>query len=328
MLLPLGLSAQRTNYLAVLDMSSSARTAGLGMDFLSVADGDGSVALDNPCFIPGVDGRLTLNYVDLFNGANFGQVAYGKHWDKVGDFLFGLRFNSYGTFEGFDEMEHETNRFFAADYAFLIGWGRHIDSCFSIGVNLKPTLSQYAHYTAFALAMDIAGSYTSRSKRFSATLMGRNIGAQLATFNGSTEKLPFELSLGLSYKLENAPFRLYFAATELQHWHLRYDDPLNPVSTSDPYTGEWSQEGFLHKAADLTFRHAVFGIELNISKVFYARLGYNYRKSVENHGTDNINTSGFSYGLGLQKKRFSIDLARNNYYLGKAPTYVTLAIKL
>ena len=328
-MLPWAAMGQQTRYLSVLDQPSSARAAGLGMDYLSLWDDDPWTAFDNPSFISERSrNRLMLNYESMFAGAHFGSAAYGMHINRLGDFLFGLKFNSYGTFEGYDETETSTGRFFAADYAFSIGWGFHIDSCFSIGVSLKPTVSQYAHYTGFALALDVAGSYTSPSRRFSATLMGRNIGAQLATFDGTAEKLPFELSAALSYKLENAPFRFYLAVTELQRWNLRYDDPINPASTYDPYAGEWSQEGWLHKAADLTFRHDIFGVELTIRNIFFARVGYNYRQSVENHGTQNLNTTGFSYGIGLRMKKFECSFARNNYYLGKAPNYLSLALRL
>lgn len=313
--------------LSVLDMPSSARTAGLGMDYLALYDNDLTIGFDNPSLLnQRVHNRLLVNYVGLFDGSNFGAVAYGRHFDKIGDFLFGLRFNSYGSFEGYDQNDQSTGSFFAADYVFSVGYGKRIDSCFSIGVNLKPTLSQYEHYTAFALAMDVMGSFVSRSKAFAATIAARNFGAQLASFDGSVEKLPFELSFALSYKLENAPFRFFFAANELQRWNLRYDDPLHPLISYDPYTQTYTQETWIHRTSDLLFRHAVFGVELSINQVFFARIGYNYRKSAENYGTTNLNTTGFSYGFGIRKKRFEFAFARNNYYLGKAPNYITLQL--
>lgn len=315
--------------LSVLDMSSSARTAALGMDYLALSDNDLSIGIDNPSFIDQkYHNTLILNYVGLFRGANFGAVSYGRHIKNLGDFLFGLRFDSYGTFKGYDETEVPTGSFFAADYVFSVGWGRHIDSCFSLGVNFKPVLSQYEGYTAFAFGLDVAGSYVSPSKQFASTLMARNIGAQIFTFDGTTEKLPFELSLALSYKLANAPFRFYFAATELQKWDLRYDDPLHPLTAYDPYDDTYTTETWLHEALDKTFRHAVFGVELTFNNVFFARVGFNYRQTQETYGISNINTSGFSYGFGLRKKKFEVAFSRNNYYLGKAPNYLTVALRL
>jgi len=316
--------------LSVLDMPTSARASALGMDYLSLCDReDITVGFDNPSMLnEDIHNKLMINYVGLFSGINYGAFAYGHTFAKTHHFIFGLRFNTYGTFEGYDPNDQSTGKFFASDYVFSVGYGHRVTEHITIGANFKPTLSQYEKYTAFTLAFDLMGSYTSTDKLFSATLAARNFGAQLASFNGTEEKMPFELSAALSYKLENAPIRFFFAATELQRWNLRYNDPLNPLSTYDPYTSTWSQESFIHKASDLSFRHAVFGAELTINKVFFARLGYNYRKSVENHGTENLNTSGFSYGFGLHLKKFDFDFARNNYYLGKAPTYLSLSFNL
>lgn len=314
--------------LSVLDMSSAARTAGLGMDYLALYDNDVSIGIDNPSMI---DTRyhktLTLNYVNLFTESHFGAVSYGLHTTKMGDFLFSLRFDSYGKFNGYTEEEVSTGTFSAADYVFSVGWGRHIDSCFSIGVNFKPVISQYDQYTAIAIGVDVAGSYVSSSKRFASTLMARNIGAQVLTFNNTTESLPFELSASLSYKLKNAPFRFFFAATELQKWNIRYDDPLNPVSVYDPYEGTYTKETWVHKNFDILFRHTLFGVELSLKQAFFLRLGYSYRQMVEMHGTNNLNTSGFSYGFGLRKKKFELSYARNNYHLGQAPNYLTFSLR-
>lgn len=315
--------------LSVLDVSSSARTAALGMDFLSIWDNDDRlIGIDNPSFLTdSYHNSISLNYVALFSGANFGAVSYGRSFNKVGNFLVGLHFNSYGRFDGYDENEVSEGKFFAADYALSFGWGRPIDSNFFIGVNFKPLLSQYETYTAFAFALDVAGSYVSTSRRFSTTLIARNSGAQLATFNGNVESLPFELALGLSYRLENAPFRFFFTAADLQKWNLRYEDPLNPIVTYDPYTGTYSKETWAHEAFDKLFRHAIIGVELSLKNAFFARVGFNYRQMKETAGVSNFNTSGFSYGFGIRKKRFDFGFARNNYYLGKAPNYITLSLR-
>ena len=173
------------NTLSLLKMPSSAHTAALGVNYLPLfAPYDLNVGLDNPSLIsPHYDRRLTLNYVGLFSGSNFGSVAYGLDTRRLGAFLLSFHFNSYGRFQGFDEEELEHGTFGASDVAFSVAWGMNIDSNFSIGASLRPVLSQYESYTAFALALNVAGSYISDDKRFAATVQGRNIGAQLATFD-------------------------------------------------------------------------------------------------------------------------------------------------
>lgn len=315
--------------LSVLDMPTSARTAALGMDYLSLYDNDLGVAVNNPSFIDKrYHNQLMLSVANLFAGSNLASVSYGYHAGKMCDFVFSLHFNSYGRFDGYTAEEMPTGKFFAADYSVGIGWGMHVDSVISIGASLKPTVSQYESYTALALAIDLAGSYVSRDKSLSATLIGRNAGAQFKTFDGMTEKLPFELSAALSYQLKNAPFRLFLSATELQHWNLGYDDEFNPTSQTDPFTGERKEQSSFARALDNTGRHAIVGVELTIRQVLMARVGFNYRRSKETKGTTNINTSGFSYGLGVKMRRLHMDVGRNNYNLGKAANYITLRVDL
>ena len=314
------------NTLSLLDRSGSARTAGLGFDYLSLYDCGVALALDNPSLITaGLHNQASLSYINMFRGGNMGSLAYARTLGRGGTFVFGFHFNGYGRFEEYDEEETYLGDFTAADYALSVGWGLWIDSNFSLGANFKPVLSQYERYTAVAVAFDLAGSYTSDNRRFAATLMARNIGAQIVTFDETVERLPFELSASLSYKLKNAPFRLFFAATELQRWDLRYDDELNPTSQTDPFTGEVSEESWLKGTLDNLMRHTLFGVELNLGRAVFARVGYSYRQAMETVGADAFNMSGFSFGLGVRGKRWEFSYARSNYHLGQAPNYFTLS---
>lgn len=316
------------NTLTLLDLSSQARTSGLGFDYLSVYDLDPTVAIDNPSLLRReMAGVGSLSFVSLFQGSMMGTLAYGHHFETLGTLMFTFRFNNYGRFDGYDEEERATGKFSAADYAFTVGWGMWIDSNFSVGANFKPVLSHYESYTAVAMAFDVAGSYVSDNRRFAATVMGRNIGAQLSTFDGTRETLPFELSAEISYKLAKAPFRFFFAATELQRWDLRYEDPFNPTSTVDPFTGEVTEEGWLKGVADNLLRHTQLGVELNLGKVFKARVGYSYRQTAEMSGLDALNMSGFSFGIGIHTKRFDFAYSRRNYHLSQAPDFFTLSYR-
>lgn len=314
--------------LTLLDRGSGARTAGLGMDWLPVFDADLTVALDNPSLIsPAIARSAELSYIGMFGGGSMGSLAYAHSFNKAGTFTFGFHFNGYGRFEEWDEEENYLGDFTAADYALSVGWGLWADSNFSVGANFKPVLSHYAEYTALAVAFDVSGSYTSDSRRFVASLMARNIGAQLLTFDETVEHLPFELSAALSYKLQKAPFRVFFAATELQRWDLRYDDPLNPTSTTDPFTGEVTEQKPFVGFMDNLMRHTHFAVELDLAGKLFARLGYSYRHGAEMRGADALNLSGFSFGIGLRVKKFEFSYARNNYHLVQAPNHFTLTYR-
>ena len=311
------------NTLSLLQMPSSARSAGLGFNYLSIYDPvDVHIGIDNPSLIStSYDKRLGINYVAMFGGGNFASVNYGRDFHRFGTFLFGIQYNGYGRFEGFDENELPQGTFSASDIALHVGWGLNVDSCFSIGASFRPILSQYERYTAFAVAFSVAGTYVSPNKQFAATVQARNIGAQIATFNGSSESLPFDLSATLSYKLSKAPFRVFFALDNLTRWNLGYDDALNTETEIDPITGQEISKPWYNSigdALDLVARHAIIGLELNVAKVLYARVGYRYRQAAEMDATErtSFNASGFSYGFGLRTKKFEFSYARNmrNYF--------------
>ena len=330
-LLPFVLKAQGSSSTAysVLDMPYSARSAGVGFDFLSLYDDDITLTLGNPSLITDRhNNMLAVGFMNLFAGSNFGTVAYSHDFKHLGAFTFGLMYDSYGRFEGYDETDTPTGSFSAADYVFSIGWGRAVDEYVSIGANFKPVLSHYESYTAAAFAIDLAATYMSLDKSFSATFMARNIGAQVATFAGIDERLPFELSVAGSYKLQDAPFRLMFALTELQTWDLTYDDPLNPTTHTDPFTGEVTGPTAFASFADKLFRHFNAGIELNIKKTVFARLGYSYRQMVEMTAADAFNLSGFSVGFGIHGKKFDFAFSRNGYHLSQAANYINLSFRL
>ena len=294
------------NTLTLLDLSSQARTSGLGLDYLSVYDTDPVVGIDNPSLLRReMTGIGSLSFVSLFRGSMMGTLSYGHHFENVGTFMFSFQFNNYGRFDGYDEEEISTGKFSAADYAVSVGWGMWLDSNFSVGATFKPVFSHYESYSAFAVAFDVAGSYVSDDRRFAATVMGRNIGAQLATFDGTRETLPFELSAELSYKL--APFRFFLAANELQRWKLSYEDPLSPTTTTDPFTGEVTKEGWAKGVFDNLLRHMQVGVEINIGKALFARVGYSYRQ--------------------IHTKRFDFAYSRRNYHFSQAPDFFTLSYK-
>ena len=331
------------NTLTLLDLGSGARAAGLGFDYLVIAEGDITMALDNPSTLclwdDGGNHRLggqqaSLTYTSLFAGSAMGTLAYSTDFSgRISPMLFAFRFNNYGSFEGYDEEEISTGSFRAADYAVSVGYsipvarGLGDGQQLNFGVTMTPVFSQYERYRAFALSFDLVLGYFHAERGFAAAVAARNIGAQLSTFDGTGENLPFELSAEMSYKLAKAPFRLFLGLNELQRWDLRYEDPLSPTTTVDPFTGEVKEEGWIAGMADNLMRHVQAGVELNIGKALFVRLGYSYRQSAEMRGLEGLNASGLSFGLGIHTKRFDFAYARRNYHLSQAPDFFTLSYR-
>ena len=314
-----------------LNYTNSARIAGMGGNFLAINDNDITLTLANPSLItPAMSNNLAFSYVNNPGGINYGYVAYARSFSKAGSFTGNLQYINYGNFIGADAAGNLTNDFSAAEYALTIGWGRQLSPLFSIGANGKLIYSQLETYHSFGIAVDIAGTYTSKDQSFNASLIGRNIGTQLVPFlPGKYEPLPFQLQIGLSEQLKHIPLRFSQLVTNLQRWDLTYLDPTDPANIPDPITGEVKQKTGIGKIADNAMRHIVLGAELTIAKVVSVRLGYNYQRRQELKINGKAGMAGFSLGAGLRVKMFNLSYTYGNDQAGSPNrNYITLAVNL
>jgi hypothetical protein len=311
-----------------LNLTSSPRIASMGGDFLSIADNDITLVLANPSLInPGMHNHLGASFVDYFTDINYGHAAYSRTINKIGSFIGAVQYISYGQFDFADETGQQGGSFYAGETAINLGWGRQLDSLFSIGSNLKFIFSSFESYKSFGLAVDVAGNYTSRDKRFNASLIAKNIGRQLKSFEGgNAEPLPFELQFGLSKRLEHLPFRYSVLFNHLEKWDLRYDDPS--AQQIDPITGERIDENGAEIFFDNLMRHIVLGAELIISKNLSIRGGYNYKRRQEMKIEEKTSTVGFSWGFGFRVSKFHFSYARSAYHLAGSPNYIAVTTSL
>ena len=314
-----------------LSLTNSARIAALGGDFLAIKDNDITLTLANPSLItPEMNNNLSLSFVNYFTGLNYGYVMFAHTFEKTGSFVGTFQFFDYGKFTEADAAGNTSGTFTAGDYALTIGWGRPLNSHFSIGANGKLIYSQLADYHSFGIAVDVAGTYTTTEQLFTASLIGRNIGAQIVTYRpGEREPLPFELQIGLSEKLRHIPVRFSQLITHLERWDLSYLDPNDPANSTDPITGEVKQKTSLGKIADNVMRHIVLGAEVTIAKTLSLRLGYNYLRRQELKLNNRAGLAGFSVGVGLRIKMFNLSYTRSTYQAGGSnPNYITVSVNL
>jgi hypothetical protein len=313
-----------------LNLSSSARTAAMGGNFLAVKDGDLTQAFFNPSIIqPSMDNNLAISYVDYFSDVNYGFASYAKSFNKIGTYHATVQYINYGQFTYADETGQTYGTFTANEVALAVGWGRSLDSLFSIGANMKFIYSGLEQYQSYGLAVDVAGTYHNPKNDFTMSLLFRNIGVQLRPYvSGYNEPLPFEIDFGLSQKLKHLPFRYSILLTNLQKWDLTYFDPDDPDNKVDPITGETEEESGFAKFGDQFMRHVVVGGEFIPSKYFMVRIGYNYQRRKELGNYNKMGMVGFSWGLGLRISKFQIDYSRATYQLHTSPNYITLRVNL
>jgi hypothetical protein len=311
-----------------LKLPASARIVALGGDFLTINDNDITIVTTNPSLIsPAMHNLLGVEYVDFFANGNLGIASYGRHFQKLGSFVASVKYLNYGEFDGTDETGKFTGAFNANEAAFNLGWGRLLDSVFSIGANLKVFYSALETYKSYGMAVDVAGSYTSLDKRFTASLIACNIGKQFGEYySNNSEPLPFEIQAGISQRLKHLPFRYSVLYNNIQKWDLRYEDPT--ILQTDPITGEVVKDRKIKEIADNLMRHLVFGGEFYIGKNLSLRAGYNYHRRHELKIDSKASTVGFSWGIGLRVSKFHFSYTRSRWHLMGSPNYVTITTNL
>lgn len=310
-----------------LSLSNSARIAAMGSNFSPIKDGDITLSVANPSLIePGMNNQLALSFVDYYTDINYGFVSYSKTFDKAGSFVGSVQYINYGEAYESNAQGDTLGTFSGAENAISLGWGRELDSMFSIGANVK-LLSSYLHtYSSYGIAVDIAGTYHNSDSRFTASLLFRNIGRQITTYQpGSNEPLPFEIQLGLSKRLKHLPFRYTLLFTNLQQPDLTYKNP-NAGSQVNPFTGETDEEE--NGIGDKIMRHVVIGGEFMPTENFSLRFGYNYRRRQEMKLNSKLGMVGFSWGIGFRVSQFQFSYSRSSYHLVGSPNYITITTDL
>lgn len=312
-----------------LEQPLSSRISALGGNQAAINDNDINVGFVNPSMInPEMDNNLGLNYVNYFEGINFGSVQYANTFKKAGSFMASIQFMDYGTFDYADEAGNRYGTFGASDFAFTVGWGRQLDSSFSIGADAKLIYSFYEGYNSFGFAVDVAGTYESKTG-WTMSLVARNLGMQITTFTpGTRDPLLFNLQYALSKRLDHVPFRFSFIYDHIERWDLTYNDPANPSGGTDPITGESQQKTGFSKFADQLMRHIVVGGEVYIGKNLVLRGAYNFRRRQELKVAEKPGMVGFSWGIGVRIYKFKINYSRSTHHLIGSPNYLTLTFDI
>jgi hypothetical protein len=309
-----------------LNLTNSARVAALGGNFLTIHDHDLSLALANPSLIsPEMNHTLSLNFIDHFAGTSSGFASYGFNLSKLGNFAATMQYYSYGKSENTNEYGESLGQFNAGEYALNLGWGRMLDSVFSIGANLKMIYSGLETYNSIGMAVDVAGSYIP-SESFCASILFRNIGRQLTTYTSAgVEPLPFEIQAGISQKLAHVPFRYSILLQHLEKWDLGYTDPN---AEADPFTGEVPKASGIDAFASNAMRHIIIGGEFIPAKFLSIRVGYNYLRRQEMKVVSRPGTVGFSWGIGLKISKFNFSYSRAAYHITGSPNFISISTNL
>lgn len=314
-----------------LNVPVSARVGALGGTAIAIKDGDANLGLNNPSLLsPDMHSTVSLTYLNYFADINYGFVSYTNDFKKLGTFSAGLKYISYGKFTESDEGGNELGEFSAGEYAMVLGWGKSIDTSFSVGANLKPVYSNLYTYNSFGLAADAAATYYFHKREVVTALIVKNVGAQITTYveGGEREPLPFEVQFGISKKLKYVPLRLSLTLNNLENWNLAYNDSTYLTNSNNNLTDEEKDERNKSGLFKEAIRHVVLGAEIVPSKSFNLRFGFNFKRRAELAIEEKPGLVGFSWGVGFRIKRFHISYGSARYHLAGSSNHITISTSI
>ncbi|WP_396600952.1 type IX secretion system protein PorQ [Algibacter sp. R77976] len=293
-----------------LNLVASPRQAALGGKVLTNVDYDVTQAIFNPATINAeMDNQLALNYTSYLGDIGYGTASYAYTVDRrTQTFHAGITYINYGSFDGYDEAGNSTGTFSGNETALSFGYATQIGySDFYFGANAKLITSRLEQYNSLGAAVDLGVVYINEDLDFNAALVVRNLGSQITTYADLRERIPFEVSFGMSQRLENVPIRWHVTLENLQEWPIA---TANPARVTSDLSGNQTSEkiGFLGQV----IRHTIVGAEIFPEGGFNIRLGYNFRRGEELRIVDQRNFSGLSAGISIKmnKMRFSYTHAK------------------
>lgn len=294
-----------------LSLSPTARGTAQGGMSLATYDKDGGLGYANPSLYNSEMGRqLTLNTVLYPAGINYGYIGYIHPIDTLLTVAGGVQYVHYGKFTATDNAGNVLGDFSASEYALHLSaarrWGK-----WSAGGSLKGIFSDLESYQSVGIAADVAMTYHIASKRLAMGLIAKNIGAQITTYAGLREPLPFDLQLALTHRLRYLPFRITLLLHHLHQWDIRYDDPA-ATAISVFGTQETQKKPFV----DNLFRHAIFAGEFYLGKALQVQVAYNHmrRREMQIEGVGSM--AGLSFGVGIHTRKLLFNYAYSAQYAG------------
>ena len=255
---------------------------------------------------------------------------YAHTFDKIGSFAMEMRYAGYGTFiHTNDDAAYELGTFSCNDIGLTLGWGRQLDSCFSIGANLKLMYSGYESYSSFGLAVDVAGSYYNEKNNVTLSLLVKNIGGELKPFVAGKHKwAPFDIQFAISQRLKFIPVRYHISIHSLYKWKMGYVGENDPLLEVDAMSGKPKYPSKFKQGVTNFFRHINFGLEIIPVKYLSLFVSYNHDQNREMRILQKKSMAGFAYGFFIDIKSIQFGFSRSHYAVGANPNYFTFSANI
>lgn len=296
-----------------LRLPYSSHVAALGGTNISIIDDDVTLAMHNPALlINATHNTVNLGYMTYMSDSKVASAGYNRVFGERAAGAIFARYVDYGEFNGYTEDNIYTGTFKAKDMEFAAMYSYLLSDRWSGGVTGKFIYSKYETMTSIALGVDLGLNYYNDESDLSASFVFKNLGAQVKAFEDESEKMPFDMQMGITKRLAHAPIRLSVTMNNLHKW-----------SKEDFYNADGSEDGF----GKLLLKHLTFGADILLGERFYAAIGYNYRMTKE-LSTENSKWDGMSIGAGFTTKRIKLGASYSKLHVSSSSLLFNISYTL
>ena len=286
-----------------LRLPYSSHAAALGGSNISLPDDDIMLSMHNPALLANVSDRtLGLGYMTYISDSKVAGAAFSRMFGERSSAALAARYIDYGSFDGYTPDNISTGSFSAKDIEIGLIYNYLLSDRWSGGVSGRFIYSKYESYSSVALGVDLGLNYFDEDNDLSASLVLKNLGGQVKAFEDKTEKLPFDIQLGVTKRLAHAPIRVSATLVNLNKW-----------SKEDFYNADGSEDSL----GDLLLKHAVFGADFLIGANFRLSLGYNYRIGKE-LSAEGAKWDGLTAGAGLSIKKIKLAVSYSKLHISSS----------
>ncbi len=316
-----------------VNLPLSARATALGGSQIAAWTDDYGLAGGNPGVLNSTMSNSFIFQNNFhFAGIDNGYAGYARFMPALhATVQGGFHYAAYGEFTAADETGNVTGTFKANEIAIQAGISKVFNERISTGVLLRYVQSTFETYQSSGVVMDAGMSYQSEDGLNHYAFVFRGFGAQLSKYYEGDEpgRMPVDVQIGYSKRLQYVPFRLSILLHDLNRWDLRYDSPLDE-NTGVGFGEEPREPSEFGQKVDNVFRHITFGGEFLIGKkeTLQLRLGYNHQRRKELSVVNLRSLSGFSAGVGINLKAFVLDYGFAVYHQAGSSKHLGLRVNL
>jgi hypothetical protein len=209
----------------------------------------------------------------------------------------------YGEIKETNTANQQTGTFSPKDIALAVSFAYLLSNRISGGITARFISSTIGSYSSAAVAVDLGLNYQDIERGWSVSAVARNLGGQVKAYEEEFERIPFDLLVGVSRQLPNAPLTLHATLARLNNWDQAF------------------------------IKHLAVGADIRLGTSVFVSAGYNFRRSsemkiYEGEDTSASHGAGLSLGGGIELERFKLNIGYAKYHVSTSSLLVNLSYTL